>query len=102
LLLFRPITIVAPFAAGGGNDVTTRQRLGPALGQNVIVENVTGANGTIGVGRVARAAGDGYTLVSGSWGSFVANGAVYALSYNLVDDFALKFRWRNRSEQKLH
>jgi tripartite-type tricarboxylate transporter receptor subunit TctC len=87
----RPITIVVPFAAGGGNDVTARilaQRLGPALGQNVIVENVTGANGSIGVSRVARGAGDGYTLVSGSWNTFVANGAVYALSYNLVDDFA--------------
>jgi tripartite-type tricarboxylate transporter receptor subunit TctC len=86
----RPITIIVPFAAGGGNDVITRtiaQRLRPELGQNVIVENVTGANGSIGVGRVARAAGNGYALVAGSWNTFVANGAVYPLSYNLVDDF---------------
>jgi tripartite-type tricarboxylate transporter receptor subunit TctC len=75
----RPITIIVPFAAGGGNDVITRtfaQRLRPTLGQNVIVENITGANGSIGV---ARAAGDGYTLVSGGWTTFVANGAVWPI-----------------------
>jgi tripartite-type tricarboxylate transporter receptor subunit TctC len=59
-----------------------------ALGQTVIIENLAGANGIIGVGRVARAAGDGYTLVTGSWATFVANGAVYALPYNLLNDFA--------------
>jgi tripartite-type tricarboxylate transporter receptor subunit TctC len=59
-----------------------------SLGQTVIVENVAGANGSIGVGRVARAEGDGYTLVAGEWGSFVANGAVYALPYNLLNDFS--------------
>src|ERR1700682_4985679 len=87
----RTITIIVPFATGGGGDAIARtvaQGLRPSLGQNVIVENVTGANGSIGVGRVVRAAGDGYTLVSRSWATFVANGAVYPLSYNLVDDFA--------------
>jgi tripartite-type tricarboxylate transporter receptor subunit TctC len=59
-----------------------------SLGQSVIIENVTGANGTIGVGRVARAAGDGYTLIGGGWATFVANGAVYNLPYSLVNDFA--------------
>jgi tripartite-type tricarboxylate transporter receptor subunit TctC len=87
----RPITMVVPFAAGGGADAIVRtiaDRIRVALGQTVIIENLAGANGTIGIGRVARAAGDGYTLVTGSWATFVANGAVYALPYNLLNDFA--------------
>ena len=87
----RPITIIVGFAAGGGADVIARtiaQRLRPELGQSVIVENVTGANSSIGIGRVARAAGDGYTLAMGSWSSFVANSATYSLSYDLIDDLA--------------
>ena len=87
----RPITMVVPFAAGGGADAIARtiaNRMRVALGQTVIIENLAGASGTIGVGRVARAAGDGYTLVTGSWTTFVANGAVYALPYNLLNDFA--------------
>jgi tripartite-type tricarboxylate transporter receptor subunit TctC len=86
----RPITLVVPFPAGGGADAIARtvaERMRASLGKPVIVENVTGANGSIGVGRVARAAGDGYTLVTGSWSTFVANGAVYDLPYNLLDDF---------------
>jgi tripartite-type tricarboxylate transporter receptor subunit TctC len=86
----RPITIVVPFAAGGGGDAIARivaDRIRAVLGQTVIIENVTGAGGTIGVGRVARTAGDGYTLVMGSWSTFVANGAVYALPFNLLIDF---------------
>jgi tripartite-type tricarboxylate transporter receptor subunit TctC len=86
----RPITMVVPFAAGGGADAIARtiaDRMRVALGQTIIIENVAGANGTIGVGRVARAASDGYTLVTGSWSTFVANGAVYALPYNLLNDF---------------
>jgi tripartite-type tricarboxylate transporter receptor subunit TctC len=86
----RPITIVVPFAAGGGADAIARtiaERMRASLGQPVIIENVTGANGTIGVGRVARAKADGYTLVIGSWATFVANGAVYALPYDLLKDF---------------
>jgi tripartite-type tricarboxylate transporter receptor subunit TctC len=58
-----------------------------SLGQPVIVENVAGANGSIGVGRVARAAPDGYTLSIGHWSTHVLNGATYALSYDLLKDF---------------
>jgi tripartite-type tricarboxylate transporter receptor subunit TctC len=87
----RPITIVVPFPAGGGTDAvarTTADGMRTSLGQTVIIENLAGANGSIGLGRVARAGGDGYTLVLGEWGSFVANGAVYALPYNLLNDFS--------------
>jgi tripartite-type tricarboxylate transporter receptor subunit TctC len=86
----RPITIVVPFAAGGGADVIGRiisERMRVSLGRPVVIENVTGANGSIGVGRVARAASDGYTLTAGSWSTFVANGAAYALPYNILTDF---------------
>jgi tripartite-type tricarboxylate transporter receptor subunit TctC len=86
----RPITIVVPFAPGGATDVLPRmlgERLREALGQSVIIENVSGAGGTIGLGRVARAAPDGYTLVSGNWSTFVSNGAIYTLPYDLVRDF---------------
>jgi tripartite-type tricarboxylate transporter receptor subunit TctC len=82
--------MVVSFAAGGGADVMARTIAEPmrvSLGQRVLIENVTGANGSIGVGRVARAAADGYTLSVGGWGTFVANGAAYALSYNLLNDF---------------
>jgi tripartite-type tricarboxylate transporter receptor subunit TctC len=58
-----------------------------SLGQSVIIENVGGANGSIGTGRVARAAPDGYTLVVGIWNTHVANGATYALQYDVVKDF---------------
>jgi tripartite-type tricarboxylate transporter receptor subunit TctC len=87
----RPITMVVPFPAGGGTDAVARtiaDGMRTSLGQTVIIENLAGANGSIGVGRVARARGDGYTLVTGEWGSFVANGAVHALPYNLLNDFS--------------
>src|SRR5436305_8928867 len=58
-----------------------------ALGQAVIIENVTGANGTIGVGRVSRAAPDGYTISIGHWSTHVVNGALYQLQYDLLNDF---------------
>jgi tripartite-type tricarboxylate transporter receptor subunit TctC len=86
----RPITMVVPFPAGGGADAIGRmlaERMRVFLGQPVVIENVTGANGSIGVGRVARAAGDGYTFTLGSWATFVANGVAYALPYNLLTDF---------------
>src|SRR5260221_9706166 len=86
----RPITMVVGFAAGGPTDTTARiiaERMRPSLGQNVIIENVTGANGTIGVGRVARAAPDGYVISMGDWGTYVANAAIYALAYDVVKDF---------------
>ena len=86
----RPIAMVVPFAAGGPTDTIARimaERMGKALGQPVVVENVTGAAGSIGVGRVARAAPDGYTLGIGHWSTHVVNGAVYQLSYDLLKDF---------------
>src|SRR6516162_10080739 len=86
----RPITIIVPFPAGGATDAIGRilaERLRASLGQPVVIENVTGAGGSIGVGRVARAANDGYTLILGAWSTFVANGVAYALPYNLLTDF---------------
>jgi tripartite-type tricarboxylate transporter receptor subunit TctC len=86
----RPITIVVPFPAGGGTDVIGRmiaERIRASLGQPVIIENVAGANGTIGVRRVVRSAPDGYTLVVGHWSTHVANGATYALQYDVLKDF---------------
>src|SRR5438874_12353188 len=59
-----------------------------SLGQPIIMENVTGAGGSIGVGRVIRAAPDGYTISIGQWGSHVTNGAIYALPYDLLNDLA--------------
>lgn len=87
----RPITVVVPFAAGGPVDVLSRivaDRMRQFLGQPVIVEDVTGAAGSIGVGRVAHAAPDGYTLSHGIWSTHVVNGAVYKLSYDVLNDFA--------------
>ena len=66
----RPITMIVPFAAGGPTDVIARvigERMGQSLGQPVVIENVTGAGGTIAAGRVARAAPDGYTLDLATW-----------------------------------
>jgi tripartite-type tricarboxylate transporter receptor subunit TctC len=85
----RPITMIVPFAAGGPTDVIGRlmaQYMSSSLGQNVVVEDVTGAAGTIGVGRVAHSSPDGYTLSLGHWSTHVANGAIYALSYDLLKD----------------
>jgi tripartite-type tricarboxylate transporter receptor subunit TctC len=85
----RPITMIVPFAAGGPTDVIGRlmaQYMSLALGQNVAVEDVTGAAGTIGVGRVAHSPPDGYTLSLGHWSTHVANGAIYALPYDLLKD----------------
>jgi tripartite-type tricarboxylate transporter receptor subunit TctC len=86
----RPITMVVPVPPGGATDVIGRllaERMKNSLGQPVIVENVGGGGMTIGVGRVARAAPDGYTLGLGSNGAYVATGATYALQYDLLNDF---------------
>jgi tripartite-type tricarboxylate transporter receptor subunit TctC len=86
----RPITMIVPFAAGGPTDTLARilgARMGAQLGQTVVVENVTGASGSIGVGRVARSAPNGYTLVIGHWGTHVLNGTIYTLPYDVVRDF---------------
>lgn len=87
----RPITIVVPFPPGGVTDTLGRvlaDRMKEPLGQTVVVENVSGAAGTIGGARVARAAPDGYTLIVGQWSSHVGSGALYTLSYDTVNDFA--------------
>ena len=86
----RAITIVAPFPAGGPSDVLARilsEPLRAALGQPVVIENVAGAGGNIGVGRVARAAPDGYTLVIGQWSTHVVNPVTYTLAYDVMNDF---------------
>ncbi len=86
----RPITMVVPFSAGGPTDSMARimaDSMRTTLGQNLVIENVTGAAGSIGVGRVARAAPDGYTISIGHLGTHVANGAIYKLDYNLATDF---------------
>src|SRR5512144_551767 len=86
----RPITLVVPFAAGGPTDTIARimgERMRASLGQTVIIENTTGAAGSIGVGRVARAEPDGYTVGIGHWGTHVVNGAIYQLPYDVLNDF---------------
>jgi tripartite-type tricarboxylate transporter receptor subunit TctC len=70
----RPITIIVPFPAGAGADAVGRllaEAMRASLGQPVVIENVSGAGGSIGVGRAARAANDGYTLVLGTWSTFL-------------------------------
>jgi tripartite-type tricarboxylate transporter receptor subunit TctC len=87
----RPITMIVPLAAGGPTDTVGRviaEAMSKSLGQPIIVENVTGADGTIGVGRVARAKPDGYTLCLGSISTNALNGAIYSLQYNVLKDFA--------------
>lgn len=84
-----PITIVVPFSAGGPSDAMARilaDRMKDALGQAILIENVTGAGGSLGVGRVVRSAPDGYTVSFGHLGTHVANGAIYKLGYDLVGD----------------
>jgi tripartite-type tricarboxylate transporter receptor subunit TctC len=86
----RPITMIVPFPAGGAGDTVARtlaERMRISLGQSVIVENVIGASGSIGTGRVARAAPDGYTLGYGGMSTHVVNGAVLTLPYDVVRDF---------------
>jgi tripartite-type tricarboxylate transporter receptor subunit TctC len=85
----RPITMIVPIAAGSSLDALGRlvaERMGRALGQSIVVENVAGADGSIGVGRVARARPDGYTIEFGFLSTNVLNGAFYSLSYDLVGD----------------
>lgn len=87
----RPITVIVPASAGGPTDTIARvivERMGTALGGNVVVENVGGASGTIGTARVVRAPPDGYTLSVGGWNHFVVNAGIYPnLSYDFIKDF---------------
>ena len=85
-----PITMIVPLSAGGPIDTIARivaEGMQASLGQPIIIENVTGASGSLGVGRAARAAPDGYTLSLGYLGSHVFNGATYKLSYDVLSDF---------------
>jgi len=87
----RPVTIVVPFPAGGPVDTLARivsEPMRAALGQPVIVENVSGAGGSLGIGRVARAAPDGLTLALGNWTSSVGAPAIYPVTYDILGDFA--------------
>lgn len=86
----RPITIIAPFPAGGPADTLGRilaEGMRASLGRAVVIENVSGASGSVGTGRAARAAADGYTLGLGGWVTHVINGAVYPLQYDVLNDF---------------
>jgi tripartite-type tricarboxylate transporter receptor subunit TctC len=85
----KPVSLIVPFAAGGPVDTIARIVASPmskTLGQTVLVENVTGAAGTVAVGRVAKATPDGYMLSIGHWSTHVINGAIYPLQYDLLAD----------------
>ncbi|WMT71372.1 tripartite tricarboxylate transporter substrate-binding protein [Bradyrhizobium sp. Ash2021] len=84
-----PITVIVPFSAGGPSDAMMRilaERMKLKLGETILIENVTGAGGSLGVGRTVRSAPDGYTIGFGHLGTNVANGAIYKLGYDLVAD----------------
>jgi tripartite-type tricarboxylate transporter receptor subunit TctC len=86
----RPITMIVPFPAGGATTTLARvlaEHMKDTLGQPVVVENVAGAGGSIGVSRSARAAADGYVLSFGNWASHVGAGAVYPVAYDALADF---------------
>src|SRR4051794_35825091 len=86
----RPVTAIVPASAGGPTDTIARivmMRAQQLLGQNIIIENVGGASGTIGTGRVVRAEPDGYTLGIGGPNHYVVNASVYPLTYDTVKDF---------------
>jgi tripartite-type tricarboxylate transporter receptor subunit TctC len=86
----KQITLIVPFPPGGSTDVAARivaEKMRPALGQPVIIENVGGAGGSIAVGRVARAQPDGYTIDIGQWDTHVGS-IIYPLNYDLQKDFA--------------
>src|SRR5215208_3923290 len=85
----RPISLIIPFTPGGPVDTVARvvtEHMRGTLGQPFVIENVSGAGGSIGVGRVARAAPNGYTVSIGHVGTHVANGALYPLPYDLLTD----------------
>jgi len=85
----RPITMIVPFPAGGATDTLGRflaERMRPVLGQTIIIENVAGAAGTIGVGRAVRASADGYTIQIGTSTTNLLTGGLYPLSFDLLND----------------
>lgn len=86
----RPVSMIVPFTPGGPVDQVARvvtEHMRGTLGQTFVIENVSGAAGSLGVGRVARAAPDGYTIGIGDIGTYVLNAAVYPLTYDLMADF---------------
>src|ERR1700688_4738647 len=85
----RPITLIVPYGASGPLDTLTRivsERMRVSLGQPMVIENVTGASGVLGVGRAVRADPDGYTVSVGNWPTHVVNGAIFTLQYDLLRD----------------
>jgi tripartite-type tricarboxylate transporter receptor subunit TctC len=87
----RPLTLIVPYGAGGPLDRLARivgERMRISLGQPVVIENITGASGSIGVGRAVRAEPDGYTISIGNWATHVVNGAILPLQYDLLHDLA--------------
>ena len=85
-----PITMIVPFPPGGPTDTIARimaEHMKTSLGQTLVIENVTGAGGTIGIGRLARADPDGYTLGIGQWTTHVGGGAIYPLQFHVLNDF---------------
>src|SRR5262245_62558289 len=85
----RPLTIIVPFSAGGPSDAMARilaERMKVSLGETVLVENVTGAGGSVGVGRAVRSPADGHAISFGHLGTHLANGAIYKLGDDLVTD----------------
>ena len=85
----KPVTIIVPFAAGGPTDALARavsERMRAGARPAVVIENVTGAGGTIGVTRAARSPPDGYTISMGHLGTHVINGAIYPLPFDLIND----------------
>ncbi len=85
----KPITMIVPFPAGGPTDTIARlmsEHMRQTLGQSILVETVTGAGATIGVGRVISAAPDGYTVGIGNWSSHVGSPAIYPVSWNPLND----------------
>jgi len=87
----RPITMIVSFVPGGFNDAIARvmaERMRRSLGQSIIIENVGGAEGSIGAGRAARAKPDGYTINIGNSNTHVLNGAFYTLPYDVLNDFS--------------
>jgi tripartite-type tricarboxylate transporter receptor subunit TctC len=86
----RAVTLIVPYGTGGPLDTLTRivsARMRVSLGQPIVIDNVTGASGIIGVGRAARAEPDGYTVSVGNWPTHVVNGAIFTLQYDLLRDF---------------
>jgi len=86
-----PITMIVPFPAGGATDTLARflgEKMRDALGQPIIIENIAGAAGTIGVGRAVRSSADGYTLSIGTSTTHMLTGGLYALSFDLLKDLS--------------